>query len=240
MMLSLVGANMFFARSTADTLLAQGQENLRRGDYAPALQAFNQALDVQPDNTAALTGKGQALLGLGDYTEAAKQFEQAIQQDPTNELYVLLGNTYFYHSEESRVPRRKQLLEQAETAYLQALKLKSKSPQALTAMAWNLRMQDNFDESVHYFKESLAIDDKQADAHNGLGWNYLDLGHDRQARDHFEAAVQLDPDFANAFYGLGKARAAMDDIDGAIEAYEKALELEPDMRDAQDALERLP
>jgi tetratricopeptide (TPR) repeat protein len=58
------------------------------GDYDESIAYFDKALEIDPDNTAALNNKGLALAKLGEYDESIAYFDKALEIDP-NDAYSL-------------------------------------------------------------------------------------------------------------------------------------------------------
>jgi cytochrome c-type biogenesis protein CcmH/NrfG len=52
--------------------------------YAEAVEAFKEAIRLEPDNASAHFGLGWAYLGLDRYAEAVEAFKEAIRLEPDN------------------------------------------------------------------------------------------------------------------------------------------------------------
>ena len=61
------------------------------GKYQKALQSFNKALELDPNNVEAWYNKGRVLEDIGKDQEALKCFNKALELDPDFEL----NYTYF-------------------------------------------------------------------------------------------------------------------------------------------------
>ncbi len=59
-----------------------GVELFSRGDYERVIEAFDKALDVDPNHTGALYGKGVALAGVGRYEEAIGVYNRLLDIKP--------------------------------------------------------------------------------------------------------------------------------------------------------------
>ena len=70
----------------SNTLLKQGNEAARNGDWARARQAWQQAVDREPENSRALYSLGVACEAEHDYDQARHWYEQA-QRNSDTELY---------------------------------------------------------------------------------------------------------------------------------------------------------
>lgn len=68
----------------AATLFVQAGTLGEQGDYEQALTAYEQGLQIDPENVEALNGKGATLRALGRNEEALRAFTRATEIDPTS------------------------------------------------------------------------------------------------------------------------------------------------------------
>ncbi|WP_445172538.1 tetratricopeptide repeat protein [Microcoleus sp.] len=66
----------------AEDFLIQGEEKYEKGDNQGAVQAFNQAIKLNPNYTEAYGNRGIARYRLGDKQGAVADFNQALQINP--------------------------------------------------------------------------------------------------------------------------------------------------------------
>jgi tetratricopeptide (TPR) repeat protein len=90
---SLAGAR----RTQVDRLLAQAEEQMRKGDYYKASATYSGVITAAPDNALAWLGRANALLAAGEYVQAYVALEQGIGRFPQLlsfdfDLPALLGN----------------------------------------------------------------------------------------------------------------------------------------------------
>lgn len=64
------------------TLLTFGKDFLRAGRYPNALRAFDEALDIDPDETRAMLGRSLALTRMGRYEEALAAADDIFAREP--------------------------------------------------------------------------------------------------------------------------------------------------------------
>ncbi|WP_199331197.1 MULTISPECIES: tetratricopeptide repeat protein [unclassified Calothrix] len=75
-----------FTQSSTDkdnfkTYISQGFTLLEKDDYRGAIQAFNQAIRIVPNNPYGYLGRGFAYFNLKQYQEAKSDFDQTINLD---------------------------------------------------------------------------------------------------------------------------------------------------------------
>lgn len=87
------------AQSRVLDLSQQGEAKLESGDYKGALEAYNQALQVNANDINAYINRGMARFELGDKKGAINDFTQALQLNPNDAnvyrkrggIYLILG-----------------------------------------------------------------------------------------------------------------------------------------------------
>ncbi len=129
-------------------------------------------------------------------------------------------------------PRRQRSAVVAPTAL--PVNIKTMSPQKAAVLFAGVgeywMNQDNYDESINFFREALSLDPSNAKAQSGLsealalkGNQLLVRDNPASARKFFEEALTYDKNNAPAYFGLGEVLSDMDEDDKAAENYEKAL-----------------
>jgi superkiller protein 3 len=90
--------------------------------------------------------------------------------------------------------------------------------------------QNDTDQSIDFFRESLTLDAKNAKAVGGLsealaakGNEYLFAEQTSKAKAFFLESIKYNPQNAVAYFGLGEVYTDLDQSDQAIVSYEKAL-----------------
>lgn len=75
----------------------------RKGGQNEAIEYFNKALAITPDNASALEGKGYAYEKQNDVENAEKFFQLAMKADPTNPVHLLnIGRLYHNKREDTK------------------------------------------------------------------------------------------------------------------------------------------
>lgn len=85
----------------------------------------------------------------------------------------------------------------AEAVYRQALKLDSKSVDALTGMAWVTGGRHEFDQSIEWANKAIAIEPDAVAARGIIGDAALELGDYDQACDQYQLMMDLRPDLSS-------------------------------------------
>ena len=70
----------------ANNFITLGLKEYASGNYTEAIQNFDQAIALSPNNVKAYIPRWIANDALGDYTSAIKDFDKAIELDPVNDV----------------------------------------------------------------------------------------------------------------------------------------------------------
>jgi Tfp pilus assembly protein PilF/exonuclease VII small subunit len=122
--------------------------------------------------------------------------------------------------------------EQARQLYLQALGVKSDSPDVHYGLATVCFLLGDLASAAYHFKEVTRLDPLRAGAHINLGAVYNRLDQVDEAIQVLRRGIQLDTHRAEGYYNLGLAYRKRKQMDLAIQAYQEATRLNPRMPDA--------
>ena len=220
----------------AEDFAGSGIAYYQKGNDTLALQYWDKALAIIPDDAELHNFKGMALHRMGQISEALHEFEAALNINPTYaQAYNNAGYMWFMLNNYDR----------AEAAYEQALKYKPDYPDALDnkklldgVIAGNLAMQvfelsesaskktDYEDQIVEYLKV-LKLDSTYAKAHNNIAVAYFYTGKEDSALWHLEKAIQYQKNYPEAINNLGYLYKAAENYEIAIKLFLKALTLKP-------------
>jgi tetratricopeptide (TPR) repeat protein len=198
-------------------LYNKGVARYRAGDLEGAIAAFENALEIDPEDYDAWNGRGITLNGLGRNSEAIIALEKALEINPKfhfawNNLGLTLND----------LGRKSEAL----TAFETALEIDPKFHMAWNGLGNVLRDLGRNNEAIAAFETALEIDPKFHIAWNGLGSTLNNLGRNNEAIAAFETALEIDPKFHFAWNGLGATLNDLGRYRDAIAALEKALEID--------------
>src|SRR6266567_608147 len=201
------------------TLKIAGDTYLNTKRYQEALLAFEQAIQLDPNDAVICNGKGLALSKLNRYREALTAYEQSIRLNPNN------ADTYLNKGDALDELER---YEEALVAYKRAIRLDPNNADAYFNKGNVLDELERYEEALAAYEQAIRLDPDNADAHNSKG-NVLDeLERCEEALAAFEQAIRLDPDDAIVHYNKGNILSELGRYEKALAAYELALRLDPD------------
>jgi len=227
LLLPLGAAQEIADRSTPE-LLRFGRALYERGECFSSRYLFQQVLEREPQNAAALSGKGQALICEGSFDEGVRTLEEVTQLTPNRaEAFVQLASAYleqYRHDPELHGSRLEDALSALDRAEAKG------ADRAATA---NLRgvaryRQNDLPGARDALLEATRLRNGVADYHRNLGLVYLELGDTEAAVETLRRAVSLEPDNAAARNQLGAAYLKLGRCDDAVFELEQAVTLAPD------------
>jgi len=163
------------------------------GAYTKAVEAYQQAIRVDPNIAATYSALGKAYGNLGNYIKAIESFKQAIRIDPDyTEAYFRLGKAHF------TLGRYKDAIE----ASKQAIRIDPDYTYAYILLGSVYGGLGRCKDAIEVFKQAIRIDPDNVDAHFGLGLTYLRSGDRNLALNEYKILKELDIDKANELFDL--------------------------------------
>ncbi len=222
-------------------------------EYDKAIEAFNEAIRLEPGYAAAYKGRGNAWAKKGKYDKAIQDFSEAIRLNPQYaQAYNNRGLAWAHKKEYNR----------AILDYNEAIRFNPNYAHAYgnRGLAWAYWQE--YDKAIQDYDEAIRLDPQYEVAH----WNRsaaLSLkkagprrgktqaeilkslskeaiaANDRgnaltgkkdfdNAIREFNEAIRLDPNYAAAYHNRGNAWLLKEDFDNAIASYKEAMRLAPE------------
>ncbi len=116
-------------------------------------------------------------------------------------------------------------LEEAKTAYQQAIALNPRYVEAYNNLGLVLQAVGCLEEAVNSFRHALAIKPQHAEAHNNLGILLQDLNQIPEAADCYRQAIQINPNYFEAQNNLGGILKSQGKLKEAENVLRQALQL---------------
>jgi tetratricopeptide (TPR) repeat protein len=203
---------------TKEGWLKEGDSYFKADKYKEALQAYEQAVQLDPFDVMAHRDRGLALGHLGRHEEALAAYERVIELNPG---YLLV---YAYKGE---LLREHGQYEGALAAYEQGIEAIPKAAWFYNGKGDILREMNRFEEALAAYEEALQLDPHNALYYNNKGCALLDLQKPHEALEAYEHAIKLDPNYSIAYRNKGDVLYEVNRTTGALIAYKKAVELDP-------------
>ena len=143
----------------ATTWSDKGDALSAQGKYDDAINAYYNALDLDPQYALAWSGKGQALYAQGKYDEAIEAYDEATRLNHALKLdsqYVLAW------SGKGQALYAKGKYDEAINAYDEAIRLDPNDADAWSYKGDALRAKGKYDEAIEAYDEAIRIDPENA------------------------------------------------------------------------------
>jgi tetratricopeptide (TPR) repeat protein len=152
------------------------------GRKSEAVDAYQTAVALSPQDVGAHNNLGNTLKALGRLDEAEASYNQAIALKPEFAVaHNNLGNTL----------KALGRLDEAEASYNQAIALKPEFAEAHNNLGNTLKALGRLDEAEASYNQAIALKPDFVKAHNNLGITLNALGSRESALKHFERSLQL-------------------------------------------------
>jgi tetratricopeptide (TPR) repeat protein len=191
-------------------------------DFEKALEFYQKALQLKPNDFDALLNKSALLAEIGRYKEAISSNSVALE---------LNSNSAEAWNNQGYILEKTGELLKALAAYERSIELKPSS-EAWDGKGIILNQLGRLKESIEAHNKAIEIDPSFADAWVNKGVSLNKLGQYDEAIINYEKAIELQPNFAKAWYNKGNSLDKLEKIEEAIVAYQKAIELQPSFAEA--------
>jgi eukaryotic-like serine/threonine-protein kinase len=169
--------------------------------YDSAVQAYDQAIKIAPEDVWLWNNRGEALARLEQTDKAVFDFKRAIDLAPSKSFvpWNNLGKLYYQQGDYA----------QAMEAYKQALSIKPDYIPALIGLGNVQKSSRLYDEAVGFYNQALAINPNYDEAWYGKGSVAEYLGQYQNAREYYQKATQLKPNWEAAVDALARVEGKL-------------------------------
>jgi predicted O-linked N-acetylglucosamine transferase (SPINDLY family) len=190
-----------------------------RGQIDNAINAFKQAVYLDPDYAEAHFNLGLANTTLGNFEAAIENYNQCLRLNPDHtETRYNLANALL----------KKNDINAAIQAYKKVIRLDPHHAQAFNNLGLALKISAKTSEAIQNFKQAIELKPDFAEAYNNLGMAYRLKGDKAGAGAQFQKALELNENYAPAYFNLGTLYLDVDKPTEAIASYRRYLQLHPD------------
>ncbi len=202
----------------AARLVRRGDWLFRQKDVAGSLDAFAEALRLDPDSTEALIARGDVFLATARYDRAVADYDAALRLDPKSALV---------HNNRGLAFKRQGEPERAIADFTTALRLDPRLAVAFHNRGAVHHSRGDHDRAIADFTEAIRLEPQSAVAHNNRGLAWFDKGDLDRAIADFTRALRLDPKLAVALNNRGLAYSRKENLVSAIADFTAAIEIDP-------------
>jgi serine/threonine protein kinase/Tfp pilus assembly protein PilF len=219
-----------------------------QNNYEAAKEAFDQAIELNPEDWSSWQGRARAYRELGDTQAAIENFNQAIELNPeVSDIYIDRGWLYFENLSEYKL---------ALSDFSMAIKIHPDEPYNYYCRGYVYQWQGRDDDARADFEKVLEITggDPSFEHHSFIvqwlaesetgefthpelqdyrywqehGWTYYEQKNYEAAKEAFDKAIELNPEDWSPWSGRARVYREQGDVQAAIQNYERAVVLNPE------------
>jgi tetratricopeptide (TPR) repeat protein len=187
--------------------------------YEKAIEDFNQALRLDPNNANIYAERGFAYSEIRDYDKAIADFTQAIKLSP--------NDSRIYYNARGSMYGSKGDFDKAIADYTQAIRLDPNTTRAYYNRGNEYLFNGDFDKAIADFTQAIRLDPDDYDSYLNRGIAYSNKGDIDKAITDYTQAIKLNPDNDNAYTSRGVAYGIKGDYNKAVSDFTQAIRLKP-------------
>ncbi len=195
-----------------------GSLHLKAKRFQEALAAFEQAIQLDPDDASIYNGKGLTLSELKRYQEALAAFEQAIGLNP------YFANAYINKGMMLNQLKRYQ---EALPAFERAIQLEPTNASAYNLKGLMLTNLKRYAEALATYEQAIQFDPQLAVAHNNRGLTLSNLQRYAEALAAYEQVIRLNPSLTIVYTNKVVALITLKRYGEALATVEQGIQLDP-------------
>jgi len=170
-------------RERAEIFHALGSEDLKKGRQADSLAAFENAVELDPDNPEVHRKIGEAYLAADDFEKARQSLRKALELKPDYaEVYELLGAAYY--NRDSFGP--------ALTYLEKASQLSQDNDEVAYLLGMTHDKLKQFDKAIEFVQRAIDLNPRQVKYYYSLGFLFDSIGEKDKALENFKKSVELE------------------------------------------------
>ena len=192
----------------------------QHGKTDRALQFYQKALELQPDNVLANTKLASMFYTQNKITEAIICYTNALQTKPNDpHIHYNLGLCYL----------KQEAWEEATVHLRKTIALEPQHKRAHFNLAAIYEKLNKHESAISEYQNAVAIDPQSFEAYHHLGIAFRQLEKLEEAIDAYRKAVALQPKNIHLLMELANALNIANHNHEALEIYEKILEINPNV-----------
>ena len=190
----------------------------QRGDYRQAIENYDGAIELDPQNPVFYNNRGTTKTALGEFQRAITDLDKAIKLNPQ---YAAAYN--------NRGGAKNALGDHqgAVEDFGRAIDLDPTDAGAYNNRGVAKIGLDDREGAIAEYNTSIRLDPRNAFAYNNRGKTKREMGDQKGAIADYDKAAELSPNFAEIYNNRGVAKGDLGDFQGAIADCSRAIELNP-------------
>jgi len=180
-------------KKTAQYWTNLGNAYYNSGDYKEAIQSYEKAIRINPDDAEAYTNSGCAYAGLDMHEKAIESFKEAVRINPDSaDAHYGLGVSY----------RALGMIEDAIESYELAIRNNPDSADAYYHLGDSYVDSGMYKKAIESYKQAIRIKPDFAEVHYCLGFVYMIFSDRGSALEEYKILKNLDTYQAEKLFNL--------------------------------------
>ena len=175
-----------FSVDTKSTLMSDGTNAYKKGDYEAALTAFKKVTEMNPDYYDAWIGIGNSLFSLSRFNDAIEAFDATNEINPNLfEVWYNKGLALYFICK----------YDNAIKCFDNALILKPEYYEILNIKGMSLNKLTKYDEAIKAYEIALSVKPDFFDAIYNMACTYAFMGDKEKVSDTLSKLIQLNTSY---------------------------------------------
>jgi len=214
------------SRAEVESHIQLGISLSLKGEYENSIKEFNEAIRVDPNNSAAYNWRGISYSKIGEANFALKDYSEAIRIDPKNDFAISNRGTIWLERKE---------FEKANEDFSEAIRINPKNSGYYYYRGTVLHIQKDYTKAIADFSESIRLDSTFAKSFLGRASVYHMIQDYDNAIEDYTRSIGLDPINPKLYFFRGRAKEGKGQYDSSIEDYNDAILIDPTYEMAKKA-----
>ena len=192
----------------------QGKQKYYDADAKEAINDFNQAIELTPNDAKIYKFRAKSKVKLEDYHAAIEDYNQVIKLNPDD------ASAY-----KGRAEAKRKLSNHASAIddYNQAIQLNPKDAFTYRASADAKRKSGDNAGAIADYNQAIKLNPEDAEAYKNRGKARAELGDDAEAIEDYSQALKLNPNHVFTYKDRADAKYRLGNYTGAIKDYNQTL-----------------
>jgi Flp pilus assembly protein TadD len=187
-----------------------------KGDKDKAIECYQKAIDIKPDEHKAFNNMGLAYADKGDKDKAIECYQKAIDIKPDeHKAFNNMGLAYADKGDKDK----------AIECYQKAIEIKPDYHEAFNNMGSAYVDKGDKDKAIECYQKAIDIKPDKHEAYYSMGYAYYCKGDKVNAIKCFEKVIEIEPNDSSSYNNIGYCLITMGNINEAEPKLLKAVEL---------------
>lgn len=224
---TLVSKPIIKKKKSFEYFLEQGNSNSEAKHYEQAIESYNQAIALNPENFIAYYKRGIAFSGLGKIQRAIEDYTHSIKLNSLHAKSYYNRGTAFFELKEYK---------KAVQDYSLALKVEPHNAKSYYGRASSYSQLKLFEKAIQDCEAAIKVDPNLIDAYYCCSIACQSVGRYPEAIRYCDQAIQLKPNDVNFYYFRGTNYQKIKCHKNAIQDFAHILKQKPTDAEAYFAM----